>query len=127
MLQSQNTTLRPISGGTDVTLYGTDLDAGSEVHVSFGEVDCEVLSRKDNQLVCRMGASDSQGGRQLRIDFDGSRGRVPYPVTYNFALNPRISTILPAKSIVAGGVQIDVKGEGFALLQRPRMVLINDR
>ncbi|WKY07930.1 hypothetical protein Q1695_007433 [Nippostrongylus brasiliensis] len=117
----------PISGGTDVTLYGTDLDAGSEVHVSFGEVDCEVLSRKDNQLVCRMGASDSQGGRQLRIDFDGSRGRVPYPVTYNFALNPRISTILPAKSIVAGGVQIDVKGEGFALLQRPRMVLINDR
>ncbi|KAK5971276.1 Sema domain-containing protein [Trichostrongylus colubriformis] len=117
----------PVSGGTDVTLYGTDLDAGSEVHISFGEVDCEVLSRRENQLVCRMGAADSQGGRQLRIDFDGSRGRVPYPVTYNFALNPRVSTVLPAKSIAAGGVQIDVKGEGFALLQRPRMVLISDR
>ncbi|PIO63528.1 IPT/TIG domain protein, partial [Teladorsagia circumcincta] len=117
----------PISGGTDVTLYGTDLDAGSEVHVSFGEVNCEVLSRRENQLICRMDAGDSQGGRQLRIDFDGSRGRVPYPVTYNFALNPRVSTVLPAKTIAAGGVQIDVKGEGFALLQRPRMVLINDR
>lgn len=34
--------LGPVSGGTDVTLYGTDLDAGSEVHVSFGEVNCEV-------------------------------------------------------------------------------------
>ncbi|KAK6025971.1 plexin cytoplasmic region [Ostertagia ostertagi] len=96
----------PISGGTDVTL---------------------VLSRRENQLICRMDAGDSQGGRQLRIDFDGSRGRVPYPVTYNFALNPRVSTVLPAKTIAAGGVQIDVKGEGFALLQRPRMVLINDR
>lgn len=34
--------LGPKSGGTDVILYGTDLDAGSEVHVSFGEVKCEV-------------------------------------------------------------------------------------
>ncbi|PIO54744.1 IPT/TIG domain protein, partial [Teladorsagia circumcincta] len=39
----------PISGGTDVTLYGTDLDAGSEVHVSFGEVNCEV------RVVLRLG------------------------------------------------------------------------
>ncbi|KIH66538.1 plexin cytoplasmic region [Ancylostoma duodenale] len=121
----------PKSGGTDVTLYGTDLDAGSEVHVSFGEVKCEVLSRKPDQLICRMGAMDSDMGvsssKPLRLDFDGSPGRVPYQLTYEFVSNPRVSTIVPAKSIAAGGVQIDVKGEGFALLQRPRMVLINDR
>ncbi|KJH51742.1 plexin cytoplasmic region [Dictyocaulus viviparus] len=112
----------PISGGTDVTLYGTDLDAGSDVHISFGEVNCEILSRKENLIVCRMGPGDSQGVRHLRIDFDGSRGRVPFPVTYSFALNPRVATIIPAKTIVAGGVQIDVRGEGFALLQRPNGV-----
>ncbi|KHJ87831.1 IPT/TIG domain protein, partial [Oesophagostomum dentatum] len=121
----------PKSGGTDVTLYGTDLDAGSEVSVSFGEVKCEVLSRKSDQLICRMGALDSDVGvsssKALRLDFDGSPGRVPYQLTYEFVSNPRVSTIVPAKSIAAGGVKIDVKGEGFALLQRPRMVLINDR
>ncbi|KIH43980.1 IPT/TIG domain protein, partial [Ancylostoma duodenale] len=78
----------PKSGGTDVTLYGTDLDAGSEVHVSFGEVKCEVLSRKPDQLICRMGAMDSDMGvsssKPLRLDFDGSPGRVPYQLTYEF-------------------------------------------
>lgn len=52
---------------------------------------------------------------------------IAYKKTSIFRSNPRVSTIIPAKSIAAGGVQIDVKGEGFALLQRPRMVLINDR
>ncbi|VDK43817.1 unnamed protein product, partial [Cylicostephanus goldi] len=78
-----------------------------------------------------MGAMESDAGvsssKALRLDFDGSPGRVPYQLSYEFVSNPRVSTIVPAKSIAAGGVKIDVKGEGFALLQRPRMVLINDR
>ncbi|VDL64803.1 unnamed protein product [Nippostrongylus brasiliensis] len=90
----------PVGGKTKLRITGTNLgrryqDVSGAVIVA--NVQCSVipteyhpateivLSRKDNQLVCRMGASDSQGGRQLRIDFDGSRGRVPYPVTYNFA------------------------------------------
>uniref|UniRef100_A0A1I7XJQ6 Sema domain-containing protein n=1 Tax=Heterorhabditis bacteriophora TaxID=37862 RepID=A0A1I7XJQ6_HETBA len=117
----------PKSGGTDVTIFGTDLDAGSEVRVTFGDVKCEVLSRSTNDIVCRMSASDSDGEKQLHIEFDGSRGRLPYPVTYTFALNPKVININPDHSIVAGGVQIDVTGQGFSLLQRPRMVLVSDR
>ncbi|PAV83924.1 hypothetical protein WR25_06330 [Diploscapter pachys] len=117
----------PRSGGTDVTLYGTDLDAGSEVNVRFGDVDCRVIKRTASELTCRTASSTTDGPLPLKIHFDGSHTRLPISINFEFSSPPRVHTIRPKYVFAAGGMQIDVSGQGFSLLQRPRMMLIGDR
>lgn len=40
-----------------------------------------------------------------------------------FSANPKVSSVLPERSVSAGGIRVDVKGEGFRILQRPKMIL----
>lgn len=41
----------------------------------------------------------------------------------NFRENPTFSQVIPERSIESGGILVEVKGTGFKLLQRPRMVI----
>lgn len=75
----------PRSGGTDVTLYGTDLDAGSEVTVRFGDVDCRVIKRTASELTCRTASATTDGPLPLRINFDGSNTRLPISINFEFS------------------------------------------
>ncbi|PAV71747.1 hypothetical protein WR25_04399 isoform E [Diploscapter pachys] len=99
----------PRSGGTDVTLYGTDLDAGSEVSVRFGDVDCRVIKRTASELTCRTASATTDGPLPLRINFDGSHTRFPISINFEFSSSPRVHTIRPKYVFAAGGMQIDVQ------------------
>ncbi|CAB3406196.1 unnamed protein product [Caenorhabditis bovis] len=114
----------PRSGGTDVALFGMDLDAGSSVVVKFGEVGCEVLTRSSNKLICRTGNADTTGERPLTIFFDSKLVRQRDLNNFEFTDNPRINGIVPNRTIAAGGIHINVEGDGFSLVQRPHMVFI---
>ncbi|CAI4229576.1 unnamed protein product [Auanema sp. JU1783] len=117
----------PRSGGTDVALFGHNLDAGSEVVVLFGNVPCEVRDRNASVLICRtMPSGELYGQLPLNISFDGSPTRNVLPISFNFKANPRFSRIDPDISIASGGIQIDVRGQGFTMLQRPYMVFLSD-
>ncbi|CAD6194251.1 unnamed protein product [Caenorhabditis auriculariae] len=118
----------PRSGGTDITLTGADLDAGTEVVAKFGNIPCEVLSRTSKRLVCRIGPSGDDGGYfPLQIAFDSALSRTAIPINFEFTSNPAVSSVFPNRTIASGGIQLDVSGQGFSLLQRPRLILIGSR
>lgn len=37
-----------------------------------------------------------------------------------------MTSVRPEKSIISGGIQVEVRGTGFDLIQRPHMVVIED-
>lgn len=114
----------PRSGGTDVVLTGVDLDTGAEVTVRFGQIGCKVLERTSGWLKCRMGASGEGGQFPLHIAFDGQLQTLPIPIYFEFTSDPSVQSIAPNKTIPSGGITVDVYGQGFTLLQRPRMVFV---
>uniref|UniRef100_A0A8C5THE9 Sema domain-containing protein n=1 Tax=Malurus cyaneus samueli TaxID=2593467 RepID=A0A8C5THE9_9PASS len=65
---SSFTTLRPVSGGTQVTITGNNLNAGSNVIVTFGRQPCLFYRRSTKHIVCNTTASyeASHGNPLLR-------------------------------------------------------------
>ncbi|UMM30896.1 hypothetical protein L5515_012592 [Caenorhabditis briggsae] len=114
----------PRSGGTDVVLTGIDLDTGSEIMVKFGQIECKVLERTSEWLKCRMGPSEEGGQFPLHIAFDGQLQNLPIAIYFEFTSDPSVQSIAPNKTIPSGGITVDVYGQGFTLLQRPRMVFV---
>lgn len=69
----------PISGGTDITILGKNLDSGSQFSVKIGSIPCAVKERTETKVVCRTQAADmtssktepvilSADGAELRVD-----------------------------------------------------------
>jgi plexin A len=69
----------PISGGTDITIIGHNLDSGSQFAVKIGNIPCTVKERTEKKVVCRTQAADSASsktepvvlsadGTQLKVD-----------------------------------------------------------
>lgn len=61
----------PQFGGTDIILWGENLDAGSSVDILLSDVRCKVLERSDDKLECRTGPSMLLRDGSLKINFDG--------------------------------------------------------
>lgn len=114
-----------VLGGTDVTITGENLDAGSVVNVSINNIVCKVLERHSEKLVCRTGPSSSDAEGSLRISFDGfSRDYDNF--RFKYEKKPRFVSVRPERSIASGGIVVDVYGTGFKLVQRPHMVVMDE-
>lgn len=66
----------PRSGGTDVTILGTDLDSGSAFNVTIGNVPCRLIQRSSSMVVCRTGPTIAEGPEYLILNTDGTQFRV---------------------------------------------------
>lgn len=62
--------LGPRFGGTNVTIWGENLDAGTSVNVLLNGVRCIVLNRTNDKVECRTGPSESLTDGYLKISFD---------------------------------------------------------
>ncbi|VDN05642.1 unnamed protein product [Thelazia callipaeda] len=114
----------PGFGGTVVIIWGENLDAGTSVNVLFDDVKCIVLNRSNDKIECRTGPSESLIDGILKISVD-SFSRV-----YNnirFKENPTFAQVTPERSIESGGILVDVTGTGFKLLQRPYMIVRDEK
>ncbi|MFH4977135.1 hypothetical protein AB6A40_003844 [Gnathostoma spinigerum] len=115
----------PQFGGTDVTIFGENLDAGSSVTVTIKDIPCRIRERTSERLVCRTGRSSEEGYGNLKIDFDGSA--FPYnDLTFEYHKNPQFTAAEPERSIASGGIAVHVAGTGLSLLQRPHMVVMDE-
>lgn len=64
------TVLGPRFGGTNVTIWGENLDAGTSVNIFLNGVRCTVLNRTNDKVECRTGPSESLTDGYLKISFD---------------------------------------------------------
>ncbi|CAJ0568999.1 unnamed protein product, partial [Mesorhabditis spiculigera] len=124
----------PTSGGTDLVLTGENLDSGSEMKIKIGGSACKVLERNESRVLCRTGAAPMESGMAERLsgdmpitmDVDDKEAHVRQGLNFAYRNNPKIFEVRPEHSIMAGGIVVDVAGDGFKLLQRPHMLLYAD-
>lgn len=118
----------PQSGGTRVTLFGMNLNIGSNVQVFLDELPCliEPSSITSEQLVCRTSASRqaSRTIKQLKLIVDDAQIIRDDEVFY-YTQDPTITKISPLRSYLSGGRPINVYGTNLTSVQQPRMVILD--
>ncbi|XP_010220637.1 PREDICTED: plexin-D1, partial [Tinamus guttatus] len=113
----------PKAGGTRVTIRGSRLDVGSELHVLVNNSkECTDLSRNDTAIMCTMPSVDLTTAVQVCIQFE-NKSCANNNITFKYEKNPVITDINPKKSQISGGRIITLEGRGFELVQNVSMVV----
>ncbi|GLD74938.1 plexin-A1-like protein [Lates japonicus] len=88
----------PISGGTRVTIEGSNLNAGSYVSVRIGPQPCYFKKRNAREIVCVTPAGLAPGSSSVLVDIDAAELRNP-EVKFNYTEDPTVLRIEPDWSI----------------------------
>uniref|UniRef100_A0A3B3IC06 Plexin-A1 n=1 Tax=Oryzias latipes TaxID=8090 RepID=A0A3B3IC06_ORYLA len=110
----------PQSGGTRITIEGSDLNAGSNVTVNIGLYPCRFEKRNSKEIVCVTSAAKATGAMPVMVDINSAELRNP-EVKFNYTSDPTILKIDPDWSIASGGTTLTVTGTDFATIKEPRM------
>ncbi|KAM7410864.1 hypothetical protein PAMA_021025 [Pampus argenteus] len=110
----------PISGGTRVTIEGSNLNAGSSVSVSIGPQTCHFKKRNAREIVCVTPAGLAPGSASVLVDIDDAELRNP-EVKFNYTEDPTVLRIEPDWSIASGGTLLTVSGTNLATIREPKI------
>ncbi|XP_035501458.2 plexin-A1-like isoform X1 [Scophthalmus maximus] len=110
----------PISGGTRVTIEGSNLNAGSYVSVSIGPQPCYFKKRNAREIVCVTPAGLAPGTSSVLVDIDDAELRNP-EVKFNYTEDPTVLRIEPDWSIASGGTLLTVSGTNLATIREPKI------
>lgn len=118
----------PMSGGTQVTIHGIHLNAGSTIRAFIGDQSCEILSADETKALCRTSPARENLTGKLRMQFDnGNREYDGNMFTYvkdpviDYATSGPSGQVKAPKGIPAGGIKILVAGNQFEAIQKPQM------
>nr|XP_036875317.1 plexin-A4 [Manis javanica] len=109
----------PMSGGTQVTITGTNLNAGSNVVVTFGKQPCLFHRRSPSHIVCNTTSSDDMLEMKVTVQVD--RAKIHQDLFFQYMEDPTIVRIEPEWSIVSGNTPIAVWGTHLDLIQNPQI------
>ncbi|XP_013413099.1 hepatocyte growth factor receptor [Lingula anatina] len=121
----------PMSGGTRLTVRGTDLNAGNLDNISLTleeEMLPCIVDRStigSHSTICTTpGVSRPKVVTSVRMFFDGSVRMLDQgPFTYTE--DPVVDKIMPLTSFVSGGRILTVTGKNFDSIQQPKMFVWN--
>uniref|UniRef100_A0A5F9D7G2 Plexin-A4 n=1 Tax=Oryctolagus cuniculus TaxID=9986 RepID=A0A5F9D7G2_RABIT len=109
----------PMSGGTQVTITGTNLNAGSNVVVMFGTQPCLFHRRSSSSIVCNTTSSEDVLAMKVTVQVD--RAKIRQDLVFQYVEDPTIVRIEPEWSIVSGNTPIAVWGTHLDLIQNPQI------
>ncbi|XP_031811453.1 plexin-D1 [Sarcophilus harrisii] len=113
----------PKAGGTRVTIRGSDLGVGSELHVLVNDTkQCLNLVRTDTTITCTMPRGELLATVRVCVRFE-HKSCISSNITFNYMRDPVITTISPRKSSVSGGRTITVEGSRFDMVQNVSMMV----
>ncbi|XP_062600116.1 plexin-A4-like [Saccostrea cucullata] len=117
----------PKSGGTKVTIFGKELDCGSERKAYFGrsEYECRIDTKSitKSKITCETAQANKKGyTEELYMMFDNQL--VKSDLVYKYVEDPTVSGVDRRISIVSGGLKVLVKGNGFLPIQNSSPKLI---
>ncbi|XP_043246790.1 plexin-B-like [Amphibalanus amphitrite] len=116
--------LGPRSGGTRLTVTGSNLDIGSSITVSVGDLPCRVISRYEGVTCMTSPAPEVTEVSQVKVTVDGAERRLSVPFAY--VDDPVVLDIRPLKSYVSGGRPLTVHGRQFDSIQQPKIIVFNE-
>ncbi|CAH2275493.1 plexin-A4 isoform X1 [Pelobates cultripes] len=110
----------PVSGGTQVTITGTNLSAGSSVKVMFGQQQCIFDRRTASEIFCNTTAS-TEGLEKVKVTVQIDKAKIPQELQFEYVEDPKILKIEPEWSIVSGNTPISVWGTNLDIIRNPRI------
>ncbi|KAI1892996.1 hypothetical protein AGOR_G00139250 [Albula goreensis] len=111
----------PVSGGTALTVQGTQLLTGQRTDLAafIGQHPCYILEEvNDTQLICRTSPGNQTGKEQVRLLF-GKAERLLGDVVFQYTDDPAITDAEPSESFLGGGRGIKVSGRNLDVVQQP--------
>lgn len=105
----------PSSGGTLVTIYGSNFVVGSvgETKVTFGGLAGEVIEVQKDKILVKTPPHPSQGSPvDVRVENPDGQWAV-LAESYAFFSSPRIDSVNPPRGSSVGGTEIELLGEQF--------------
>ncbi|MGC2184979.1 MAG: IPT/TIG domain-containing protein, partial [Terriglobales bacterium] len=100
----------PTTGGTSVTITGTNFAAGATV--TFGGVAATNVSLVNSTTMTAMTPAGSAGGVTVTVTFNGQSGSLANGFTYIAV--PTVSSVSPNGGPTAGGTAVTITGANFA-------------
>lgn len=124
----------PVSGGTQITIFGSHLNAGSTIKAFVDNLPCEILSADETQALCRTSPSkNAKFSGKLRMEFDNGKREFDVDMfeyvddpTIEYATSGPSGQLKAPKGIPAGGIKILVVGNQFDSIQKPNMYVYYD-
>ncbi|VDM53657.1 unnamed protein product, partial [Angiostrongylus costaricensis] len=115
----------PVSGGTKVTIYGQNLDAGSNVAVDVGGVPCkDIVRNASSSFTCIVShATTPSKLSQIVVSIDDATMSVPD--LFEFRPDPIVSSVYPLVTFRSGGRMVTVEGSNFDSVLSARMFFVS--
>lgn len=119
----------PAAGGTNITLFGVNLDIGFHRVVSIDGVICEIYKINETSLECSTSAATAnQVEREMQVTLTIDGANIPFDSenglgsTFTFMQNPFIESIAPKTAIFSEQPAIVVSGIHLDSVSKPKMV-----
>ncbi|XP_039617291.1 plexin-A4 [Polypterus senegalus] len=109
----------PMSGGTTVTITGSNLDAGSKVQIMFKDQMCIYHRRAAKEIVCKTPACLGCGNVSVSVSVD--RAKIHKELQFEYVEDPTITKLEPEWSIVSGNTPVIVFGSNLDIIQNPQI------
>ncbi|XP_065209731.1 plexin-A2-like [Planococcus citri] len=97
------------SGGTELSINGEHLNAGSMIEVYIGTLECVVFECNSKQLKCLTGPSKLSFKTYVSIRFDGHIRTSEKVYEYNENLGPDENIYTVPRGVPSGGVNTSIK------------------
>ncbi|XP_071816533.1 plexin-A4-like [Apostichopus japonicus] len=116
----------PASGGSLITINGTDLDTGRDIEAFVGSEPCSITTIQQDYIECINVNSTVNSSHTVMLRFD-NRSRATLDGTEFFYIHdPEVSDVDPKRSILSGGNMLTVIGERLNSIRRPELVFTVD-
>ncbi|XP_069822831.1 plexin-A1 isoform X2 [Dendropsophus ebraccatus] len=110
----------PLSGGTWITIEGSNLNAGSNVSVDIGGRPCAFSWRTAKEIRCKTPQGLTPTSTEIEIHINRA---VLHNLTvkYNYTEDPTVQKVEPEWSITSGGTPLTVTGVNLATIRAPKI------
>ncbi|CAI4227140.1 unnamed protein product [Auanema sp. JU1783] len=115
----------PLSGGTKLTFYGTNLNAGSNVSINIGDISCPIYERNaSNTIICIVNASPyPQKISVISLEVDNRKYMLN--TLFQFRPDPIVSHVRPLVAFESGGKHLIVEGNHLDSVTSPKMYYLS--
>ncbi|PIK41167.1 putative plexin-A4 [Apostichopus japonicus] len=115
----------PASGGSLITIYGTDLDTGRDIEAFVGSEPCSITTIQQDYIECINVRSTVNTSHTLMLRFDNC-SRTLDGTEFIYMLDPEVSDVDPKRSILSGGNTLTITGARLNIIMRPQIVFTVD-
>ncbi|XP_075553639.1 hepatocyte growth factor receptor-like [Dermacentor variabilis] len=120
----------PAAGGTNITLFGTNLDTGTERSVIIGGANCTIYRINSTSLECSTNAvaNESHLDQEMQIILTIDGTDVPFipkenlSSKFTYKPDPIIDDITPRRSTFSGNFSLEVTGAHLDSVAQPAIV-----